>query len=102
MQNGGLLTEFTEDVEYENENNISSNRILAAISQAVIITEFYKDDPFVYDILDCCSQIGKMVFVLIDPRFNLVDTESLNYAVKCGAVPLVGLDKLDDITKSLV
>ncbi len=102
VQNGGLITEFTEEKEFESENRASSNRLLAAISQAVIITEFYKDDPFVYDILDCCSQIGKMVFILIDPRFNLVDSESLNYAVKCGAVPLVGLDKLDDITKSLV
>ncbi len=102
VENGGLLTEYTEDVEYKFENQQTANRLLVAISQAVILTEFYKDDLFVYDILDCCSQIGKMVFILVDPQYTLVDTESLNYAVKCGAVPLVGLDKLDDIIKSLV
>ncbi len=102
VQTGGLITEFTEGREFSNENTKSSNRLLIGISQAVIITEFYKDDLFVYDLLDCCSQIGKMVFILIDPKYSLVDTDSLNHAVKCGAVPMVGLDKLDDIIKSLV
>lgn len=102
VQNGGLISEFFEDAEYAPENYKTSNRLLTAISQAVIITEFYKDDSFIYDLLDSCSQIGKMAFVLVDPKYNLVDTESLNYASKCGAVPLVGLDKIDDIIKSLV
>ena len=102
VENGGLITEFAQDVEYTYENQQTANRLLVAISQAVILTEFYKDDLFVYDILDCCAQIGKMVFILVDPQYTLVDTESLNYAVKCGAVPLVGIDKLDDIIKSLV
>ena len=102
MQNGGLISEFTEDTEFEVENIESSNRLLAAMSQAVIVTEFYKNDTFVYDVLDCCAAIGKMVFVLINPKHNLVDTEALNYAVKSGAMPLVGLETLEDITKSLV
>ena len=101
-QTGGLITEFTEEIEFSTEYFLSANRLLAAISQAVIITEFYKDDSFVYDLLEVCSQIGKMAFILIDPKYTLVDTESLNHAVKCGAIPMVGLDKLDDIIHSLV
>ncbi len=102
VQTGGLITEFTEDIEFSPEYCLSANRLLAAISQAVIITEFYKNDRFVYDLLEVCSQIGKMTFILIDPKYTLVDTESLNHAVKCGAIPMVGLDKLDDIVQSLV
>jgi predicted Rossmann fold nucleotide-binding protein DprA/Smf involved in DNA uptake len=82
---------------------IASNRIVAALSQAVVVTEFYESSVTTLDLLKCCSQIGKLAFILIDPRHGpLTDTASLNKAVGWGAIPFVGLEKIDDIVASLV
>lgn len=103
VQQGGLISEYPPEVENEYGNFKSTNRILAAFAQAVIITEFYEDDKVVEDLLNCCSQIGKMIFVLIDPKYGgLTDEKGLSKAVQCGAVPMVGLEKIQDIIVSLV
>lgn len=103
VQEGGLITEYPPEIEIEKNHFKATNRLIAAMAQAVVITEFYDDDELVKDLLTCCSQIGKMLFVIIDPQHGgLTDEKSLNYAVKCGAIPLVGLDKVNDIIVSLV
>jgi len=100
---GGLISEYLPDIEYENENFKSSNRIIAGMSQAVILTEFYSENEIVTDLLESCDQIGKLLFILIDPTINsITDENSFNKAVSCGAIPIVGRDKIDDIIKSLV
>ena len=98
-----MISEYPPDTIYTDNSYKSTNRLLAAISQAVIFTEFYEDSKRTLDLLTCCSQIGKMVFVMINPEYGaLTDEKSLNRAISCGAIPMVGLDKVDDIVVSLV
>ena len=103
VSSGGLITEFPPNMKFDQKKYKASNRLIAGISQALILTEFYKEDEITLDLLECCLQIGKMVFVIIDPKFGgLTDKSSLDRAVSCGAIPMVGLEKIDDIVKSLV
>ncbi len=103
VQSGGALSEFPPEQDITDETALTANRLLAGLSQAVVITEFYKDSDRTLDLIDCCSEIGKLLFVLIDPRHGaLSDEESLHRAADCGAIMMVGLDKFDDIIKSLV
>ncbi|MFQ5453986.1 MAG: DNA-processing protein DprA, partial [Candidatus Zixiibacteriota bacterium] len=102
-KNGGLLSEYPPDKEYSPVRYKSSNRIIAGMAQAVIVTEFYNDSEVILDLLSCCSQIGKLTFIMIDPMHGaLTDKDCFNKAVSFGAIPLVGLDKTDDIIQSLV
>ncbi len=103
IQQGGLLSEHTPGHMARANDYEASNRIIAALAQAVVVTEFYKDSDSTLDLLQCCSQIGKIAFVLIDPRHGaLTDTGSLNKAIGWGAIPFVGLGKVDDIIATLV
>jgi DNA processing protein len=103
VKDGGLLSEYLPEVKYSSDNYTASNRLIAALSQAVVVTEFYNDSLDTMDLLKCCGQIGKLAFVMIDPRHGaLTDKDSLNSAVTHGAIPMVGLDKIDDIIQSLV
>jgi len=103
IQEGGVISEHFPDEEIGASGYHMSNRLVVAAPQAVVITEFYKNSTRVLDLLECCSQIGKLAFVLIDPRHGaLSDESSLELAIRCGAIPMVGLDKIGDITKSLV
>ena len=69
----------------------------------MVVTELYKDSIETLDLLKCCSQIGKLAFILIDPRHGaLTDQDGFEQAVTYGAIPMVGLDKVDDIIQSLV
>lgn len=103
VKNGGLIAEYSPEVEIDEVDYRTTNRIIAAMAQAVVVTEFYDDSVVLLDLLDCCAEIGKLVFILIDPIHGaLTETEALNRAVSNGAIPMVGLDKIDDIIRSLV
>ena len=103
VKKGGLISEYPPDIKYNQQYYESSNRILVGMSQAVVISEIYKDSHRIMDLLRCCSEVGKLSFIIINPEFGAqTDTESLEQAVRYGAIPLVGFDKFDDIIKSLV
>jgi len=102
-QTGGVFGEYPPDVEPADDNYEQANRILAAISQAVIVTEVYQNSKVTLDLLDCCSQIGKLTFLMVDPAPGaLVDETSLDQANRCGAIPMIGFDKVAEIVRSLV
>jgi len=103
LKSGGLISEYAPDAEFKENNYCQSNRLIAGLTQAVVITELYHGSMRTLDLLNCCSQIGKLVFVMIDPELGaLADQASLNDAVANGAIPIIGLDRVDDIIKSLV
>ncbi|UCD64334.1 MAG: DNA-processing protein DprA [Candidatus Zixiibacteriota bacterium] len=100
---GGLLSEHRPETAHSENGWLASNRLVAALAQAVVVTEFYSDSVHTLDLLKCCSQIGKLAFIMIDPRHGaLTDEASLNRAYTYGAIPLVGLEKVPDIVDSLV
>lgn len=103
VQTGGIISEYPPDVSFHERNFTQSNRLIAGIPQAVIVTEFYEASAHVHDILEFSHQIGKLSFILIDPEHGaLSDEKSLAMAVKHGAILMSGLEKIDDIIKSLV
>jgi DNA processing protein len=102
-QSGGVISEYPPEQTYTTESFKTSNRLLAGLAQAVVITELYHDSTRTLDLLSFCRQIGKLAFIMIDPeRGALADEGSLAEAVSCGAIPLAGLGKIGDIIKALV
>ena len=102
-QTGGAITEYPPEDDFAAENFIDANRIVVGMSQAVVITEVYRDSARMLDLLACCSQIGKLLFIMVDPAFGaMADEESLNKAISFGALPMVGWDKVSDIIDALV
>jgi DNA processing protein len=100
---GGVISEYPPDQMYTDETFKRSNRILAALAQAVVTTELYWESTRTLDLLSCCNQIGKLAFIMSDPTLGaLADQESLSAAIANGAIRLEGLEKVDDIVKALV
>lgn len=100
---GGLITEHPPEDKGLITSYIYANRLISALSHAVIITEVYDKSKRILDLLKCCNQIGKLIFLQIDPKNGaLTEEKSLNEIVRQGAIPMVGMDKVDDIIKSLV
>jgi DNA processing protein len=100
---GGVISEYPPDAPTQPENLPASDRILAGLGQAVVVTEIYHDSTRVHDLLEFCNQVGKLAMVTVDPvNGPLADKESLIAAVKQGAVILQGPNQLSDIIRSLV
>lgn len=103
IQSGGLISEYPPETPTSPENLSASNRLLAGLGQAVVVSELYLNSTRVHDLLECCGLVGKLALVTIDPvNGPLADKESLNFAVKHGAVVLHGPNQIADIIKSLV
>lgn len=102
-QAGGVISEYPPEEEFQPWNLQQTNRLLVGISQAVVVTEVYTGDEVALDMLEFSSQIGQLVFLMIDPRYGaLTDEDAMRQAVTFGAIPLVGLERLQDIIDSLV
>ncbi|MEE8578304.1 MAG: DNA-processing protein DprA [candidate division Zixibacteria bacterium] len=100
---GGVMSEYPPDRRDEGDNTCEANRLLAGLSQAVVITELYADSDSCLDLLAFCRQIGKLTFLMIDPKFGALSDEiSLTQAVECGAIPIEGMHNVNDIIRSLV
>lgn len=103
VQSGGVLSEYAPPVEPNEMFIAESNRVIAGLAQAVVITEMYANSERVLDLLKQCRDIGKLTFLLADSEHGaLSDKTSLAVAAECGAIPIVGLNKVDDIIRSLV
>lgn len=102
-QTGGVISEYAPETVFKPKNYILANRIIVGLSQAVVVTELNEDSSRILDLLACCAQVGKLCFLMIDPATGAhADQVSLGYTVKHGAIPIIGLDKVDDIIDSLV
>jgi DNA processing protein len=100
---GGVVSEYPPEFKEGDHTLEAADRLLVALGQAVVITEVYQESKRIHDIIDFCNQIGKMSFIMIDPEYGpLADKHSLEHALRCGFIPLQGLDKTPDIIKVLV
>ncbi len=103
VESGGVITEYPPDQHFQEDNMESANRLIVGMAQAVVVSEVYRDSSRTLDVLKFCREIGKLAFLMVDPeRGALTDEDSLRYAVNCGALPMVGLNKVIDITRTLV
>ena len=100
---GGIISEYEPDKEPDNSTLKASNRLIAGLSQAVVVTEFYDYSERTLDLLDFCRDIGKLTFIVIDEELGaLCDESALGRAISDGAILIEGSDKVEDIIKSLV
>lgn len=102
-QGGGIVSEYPPESDKGDETLEASDRLLVGLGQAVVVTEIYKDSRRTHDIIEFCKQIGKMAFLMIDPTYGpLADSSGLEHALRCGVIPLEGLERTKDIIKVLV
>jgi DNA processing protein len=103
IKRGGVISEYSPDVPPDPKTLAETNRLLAGLAQAVVVTEFYSNSERTLDLLRACRDIGKLVFILIDPtKGALSDEPALAQAHECGAIPKDGFERIDDIVKALV
>lgn len=102
-QDGGVISEYPPEREPDADAYTASNRLVVGLAQAVVVTEVYSDSACTLDLLKFCSEIGKLLFLMVDPEPGaLADEGSLDKAVRYGAIPIVGWERIDDIIRSLV
>lgn len=102
-QAGGVISEYSPEMLPTAVMLEAANRLVVGFSQGVVVTELYADSARALDLLDFCASIGKLSFVVTDPRYGvLIDETSLARALKCGAILIDGADHVDDIIRSLV
>jgi len=103
VQAGGVITEYPPERKFSEENYRESNRLLAALGHAVVVTELYDGSREILDLVMFCSQIGKMVFLMVDPTHGpLSDPGTLDKLTEYGVIPMVGLDQVNKIIAALV
>lgn len=103
VQSGGMVSEYAPEEKMSGDNMAQANRLVVGLSQAVVVTELYHDSHRTLDLLKFCSQIGKLLFLMVNPEWGaLSDEQSLQRATEWGAIPIQGYDHIDDIINSLV
>jgi DNA processing protein len=100
---GGVISEYHPELKAGDDSLRQANRLVVGLSQAVIVTEMYSNSRRTLDMVKACCEVGKLLFFFIDPNLGaLADDTALARAIECGAIPLDGLDKIDDIVRSLL
>jgi len=103
IANGGLISEYAPDTKSSPGLNMARNRLIVGLSQAVIIGEILGDSAGTLDSATCCSQLGKIMFVLIDGcDMPGKDNKGVEKVISLGAIPITLDDAIEKITMSLV
>ena len=103
VRTGGIISEYLPDQQSNEQTLAEANRLMVGMSQAVVVAEQYVDSIRTRDALSYCCHICKLAFLVIDPELETpFDRESLDYAVRNGAIIIEGYDRIDDIIRSLV
>ncbi len=100
---GGLISEYAPAVDFSKERDMQRNRLVAGLSQAVIIGEVRGDAEMTLDIAKFCHQIGKLMFVMTDNAYATgKDFTGIEKVLQYGAIPLGMKEAVEMISKSLV
>jgi DNA processing protein len=103
VQSGGMVSEYAPEEKMSGDNMAQANRLVVGLSQAVVVTELYHDSHRTLDLLKFCNQIGKLLFLMVNPEWGaLADEPGLRHATEWGAIPIEGHDHIDDIINALV
>ena len=103
LEKGGVISEYSPEVPSTSQTTLETNRLLAGMAQAVVVTEFYTDSTRTLDLLRACREIGKLAFVVIGSGPDtLSDEKALAQAHEYGANLIERLERVDDIVRSLV
>jgi len=103
VRKGGVISEYPPEKPSDSKTMTETNRLVTGLAQAVVVTEFYNTSQRTLDLLRACRDIGKLAFIMIDPKHGaLSDENALGQAHECGAIPMEGFERIDDIVKALV
>jgi DNA processing protein len=102
---GGIISEYHPDAETKQSNDEfrEHSRLVAGISQAVIIAEASCGSADVFDMAAFCADLGKIMFILID-RYDMPGqgNSSIERIISMGAIPFSLADGIGIILRSLV
>ncbi|UCC43164.1 MAG: DNA-protecting protein DprA [Candidatus Zixiibacteriota bacterium] len=102
-QSGGVVSEYLPDRQASDNSWQDCHRLIVGLAHAVVVPEIYADSERALDVVKFCNQIGKLLFVVIDPEIGaLADESSLTYATQNGAVTIEGMDEVEMIIGALV
>ncbi|HVP06319.1 MAG TPA: DNA-processing protein DprA [Candidatus Acidoferrum sp.] len=102
-QAGGVISEYSPELPVTPDSLQESNRLLAGLSQAVVVTQLFDDSKRALDLLDFCNMMGKLAFVVTDIAHGVEsDVKAYQRALATGAIPLDGVGHVNDIVISLV
>lgn len=99
---GGVLSEHGPQVEPSPERYCEANRLLVAISGAVVIGPFVSESSGTFDVAEACIEQGKILFVLVADQQEEVDRAALERVVSLGAIPISYPNDFESIAKCLV
>ncbi|MCP4704843.1 MAG: DNA-processing protein DprA [candidate division Zixibacteria bacterium] len=103
VEKGGLISEYSPDTKNSPGLNMSRNRLIVGLSNAVIIGEIFGDSSGTLDSAKCCVELGKLMFILIDGcEREGKDNKGVEKVLEMGAIPITLENAVEIITKSLV
>lgn len=103
VQNGGLISEARPEESEPPHGPAATNRLIVGLAQAVVITAIYADSLVASDVVSFCHDIGKLLFLYVDPEIGpLVDETAYAHIVSKGGIVLDDGDALDTIVAALV
>ncbi|MCK5127875.1 MAG: DNA-protecting protein DprA [candidate division Zixibacteria bacterium] len=96
-ETGSIISEYIPGTPVSPGRLLSRNRLIAGLSQAVIIGEVSDESVGTLDAALCCHQLGKLLFVIIgehNPHYEKL--------LEFGAIPLTNINEYEMILKALV
>jgi len=103
IKNGGIISEYRPDTDYDAERDIERNRLVVGLSQAVVVGEIYGDSKEALDTAKFCHQSGKLLFILTEGFVKPGrDTAGADKVLQYGAIPVTLSEAIEMIPKSLV
>jgi len=103
VKQGALISEYPPETEYSDNLIEARNRLIVGLSGAVVIGELSGDSQVTLDIAKFCHDLGKLVFVLVNPtEEDNLDTAGIEKVINLGGIPILPDNAVEMITKSLV
>lgn len=102
MPGGGIISEYEPETANTPEKMTAASRLVVGLSRAVIIHEIHPESSGALDTAKFCHEIGKLMFLLLDPYEAGQSNAAAEAVLKLGAIPVWMEKDLDTIVKSLV
>lgn len=99
---GSLFCEYLPATEFDLDHLAPTNRLLVALSQAVVVGEVFEESAGTLDLAENCIELGKILFVLITESMSESQTKAVERLINSGAIPISFPDEFDTIISSLV
>jgi DNA processing protein len=102
IRQGGIISEYAPEIPFSESRATTRNRLIVGLSRAVIINEIDTEATGTLDTAKFCHEIGKLMFLFLDPLQPNQNNPAADQVLKWGAIP-VWMDRdLDMVIEALV